>query len=171
MNLHYQFEDINLPYNTITNWPHVFQTLPTMSSTAHKTKTNPIKLFSLWTENLITEIQIDKTQILKSTTSKTPSWLLKQPKILLNLTKYQKIHTLLSSMKNSFTLKVTAQPYPYLYWPFQKWKQYRTAIQHNTKITKQLPNSTSIYCAESKAIDLALNIITQTESIKFIIFF
>ena len=35
------------------------------------------------------------------------------------------------------------------------------AIQHNTKITKQLPNSTSIYSAETKAIDLALNIITN----------
>ena len=75
-------------------------------------------------------------------------------------------------MKNSFTLKITAsQPYPYLYRWFQKQKVSCAAIQHNAKIAKQLPNSTSINSAEPKAIDLALNIITQTESTKFIIFF
>ena len=70
--------------------------------TFFETKTNPIKPFSLWIENLVSE------------------------------TKY---HVLPSNI-----------------------------------ITKRLPNSTSIYRAEAKAIDIALNIITQTESTKFIIF-
>ena len=39
-----------------------------------------------------------------------------------------------------------------------------------SNIIPRLPNSTSIDSAEAKAIDLALNIITQTESTKFIIF-
>ena len=38
----------------------------------------------------------------------------------------------------------------------------------NTKITKWLPNSSFIYSVESKAIDLALNFITQIEFTKFI---
>ena len=63
----------------------------------HKTffeaKTNPIKPFNLRIEHRITEVQIDKTQILKSTTLKTPSWILKRLKILLNLTKYHRENT------------------------------------------------------------------------------
>ena len=70
-----------------------------MSPTAHKIKLSlkqkqtPSNLFSLRIENLVTEIQIDKTQIFKSTIPKTPLWLLKQRKILLNLTKYHKENT------------------------------------------------------------------------------
>ena len=63
---------------------------PCPQNKTFETKTNPIKSFSLWIENLVTEMQIDKTHILKSTPSKTPPWLLKQPKISLILTKYHK---------------------------------------------------------------------------------
>ena len=51
-----------------------------------------------------------------------------------------------------------------------KFRVFPFPRQHNTKITKRLPSSTSIYTAEAKAIDLALNIITQTKPTKFIIF-
>ena len=69
-------------------------------------------------------------------------------------------------MKNSFNLKITAPNHIRIYTDGSKNgnKVSCTAIQHNTKIIKQLPNSTSIYSAEAKAIDLALNIIIQTES-------
>ena len=75
-------------------------------------------------------------------------------------------------MKNSFTLKITTLTISVFIQTVPKMETVScAAIQHNTKITKRLPSSISIYSAESKAIDLALNIITQTESTKFIIFF
>ena len=141
--------------------------------TFFETKTNPIKPFRLWKENLVTKIQIDKTQILKSTTSKPPSWLLKQPKILWNLTKYHKENTQPTTFQEEFLhLKNNCPNHIHIYTDGSKNgnKVSCTAIQHNTKITKRLPNSTSIYSAEAKTIDLALNIIKQTESTKLIIF-
>ena len=139
-----------------------------------ETKTNSIKPFSLRIENLVTEIQIDKTQILKSTPSKTLPWLLKQPKISLNLTKYHKENTHPTIfLEELLHLKNNHPNHICIYTDRSKNgnKVSYAAIQHNTKITKRLPCSTSIYSAEAKAIDLALNIITQTESIKFIFFF
>ena len=120
------------------------------------------------------EIQIDKTQILKSTPSKTPPWLLKQPKISLNLTKYHKENTHPTIFHEEFLhLKNNHPNHICIYIDGSKNgnKISCAAIQHNTKITKRFPNSTSIFSTEAKAIDLALNIITQTESTKFIIFF
>ena len=144
------------------------------NKTFFETKTNPIKPFSLWIENLLTKIQIDKTQILKSTTSKTPSWLLKQPEILLNLIKYHKENTHPTIFHEEFLhLKNNHPNHIHIYTDGSKNgnKVSCAAIQHHTKITKQLPNRTSIYSAKVKAIDLAFNFITQTESTKFIIFF
>ena len=136
------------------------------NKTLFETKTNPIKPFSLWIENLITKIQIDKTQILKSTPSKPPPWLLKRPKISLNLTKYHKKNTHPTIFHEKFLrLKNNRPNHICIYTDSSKNenKVLCAAIRHNTKITKWLPSSTSIYSAEAKATDLALNIIAQTE--------
>ena len=45
-----------------------------------------------------------------------------------------------------------------------------TSLSLSLSLSERLLSSTSIYSAEAKAIDLALNIITQTKSTKFIIF-
>ena len=76
-------------------------------------------------------------------------------------------------MKNSFLLKNNCPSHIRIYTDGSKngEKVSCAAIQHNTKITKRLPNSTTIYSAEAKAIDWTLNFITQTEATKFIIFF
>ena len=150
--------------------------LPKKTKLSLKQKTNHIKPFGLQIENLVTEIQIDKTQILISTTSKTPPWLLKQPKILLNRTKYHKENTHPTIFHEEFLHFKNNRPnHIHIYTESSKNgnKVSYAAIQHNTKIIKRLPSSTSIYSVElasTLAIDLALNIITQTESTKFIIF-
>ena len=138
-----------------------------------ETKTNPIKLFSLQIENLVTELQINKTQILNSTSSKTPPWLLKQPKILLNLTKYHKENTHPTIFHEEFLhVKNNIPNHIHIYTDCSKNrnKVSCTVVQHNSKIAKCLPNSTSIFSAEAKVIVLALNIITQIKSTKFIFF-
>ena len=44
------------------------------------------------------------------------------------------------------------------------------AILQNQELLKRLPNESSIYCAEVTAIDLAMNIIANHKSSKFIIY-
>ena len=140
MNLHYQLEDKNFPYyiklaSCPSNPAHNVLYCP-QNKTFFETKTNPIKPFSLRIQNLVTEIQIDKTHTVKSTTSKTPPWLLKQPKILLNLTKYHKgnIHPAIFHEEFLY-IKNNCPNHIHIYTDSSKNgnKVSCAAIQHNTK--------------------------------------
>ena len=99
---------------------------------------------------------------------------MKQPKISLNLTKYHKENTHPTTFHEEFFhLKNNHPNHICIYTDGSKNgnKVSCAATQHTTKITKRLPSSSSIYGVETKAVDLALNIITQTESTELIIFF
>lgn len=119
------------------------------------------------------QIYIDISIIHKSVSLKYPPWLAKQPTIMFDLIKYSKAktnpiiyHEELQSIKDKH------QNHMEMYTDGSKVgdKVACAAVHNKDKLLKRLPDKASIYSAEASAIELALNIIENSEEKKHIIF-
>ena len=124
-------------------------------------------------EPILKESTILLNNIHKSILPQTPPWIIKNPKVNLQLNQFPKTKT------NPFTYREKHQnilqqhpDYLYIYTNGSKDNNKTACAAVLNKIikTKDLPMESSIFAAEACAIDLALDIISKEKRKKFIIF-
>ena len=127
-------------------------------------KTNAIKPFGLRMEEILEESEMDLNCIHESIISDTPPWLLKQPEILLHLTKYSKSDTNPSFFLEEYhTVKEQYPEYIHIYTDGSKIddKTGCAAVLDDNVLQKRLPDKSSIFSAQILAVNLALDFISR----------
>ena len=134
---------------------------------------NMVKPFNLRIRTLLNEIKINPKIIHITILSKTAPWTINQPIIKLDLAKFSKTKTHpiifqenFLNIKNNFP---DHHHHIYTDGSKQGMKVGSVAVFQNHELLK-LPNESAIYSAEAIAIDLAMNIIANHKSSKFIIY-
>ena len=124
-------------------------------------------------ETFIEEVEVDLTEIHKTIIPDIPPWTIRTPNIILTLRKFHKnkTHPLIFQEE----LEKVKEKYPkYLHIFTDGSKVDRItgcATIHKGKIFKKhLPNDTSIFSAEACAINMALDVISESRNNKLIIF-
>jgi ribonuclease HI len=141
--------------------------------TLYDNKPNVIPTFGIRISKFLENTQIDLSNILKANISETPPWLLQQPRVLFTLHDGKKSETHPSIFHNSY-LELLSQfeNYTKIYTDGSKDEDKAAAAfvsgKHTTKV--RLPNGTSIFSAEIRAIDLALQYVASKRISNSIIF-
>ena len=154
----------NPAYNTVfkPNFITLFEKQPTA-----------IAPFGIRIKPFMENCEIELKDIAKYLIPKTPPWLMKTPKTLLELTEFKKNDTIPDVYKAKY--HEIRQQYSH-HMPIYTDGSKDGASVAAAAITKyhtfqsRLPNHTSIFTAELKAILLAFKYIQQTRNTKFIIF-
>ena len=136
-------------------------------------KEKVIKPFNLRIQTLLNEIKINPKIILNRILPKTAPWTINQPIIKLDLTKLSKTKTCpITFQENFLNIQNNFPDHYHIHTDGSKqgMKVGCTAVFQNQELLKCLPNESSIYRAEAIAIDLAMNIIANHKSSKFIIY-
>ena len=146
---------------------------PPQFSDLYESKLHTIKPFGLYILPLIEDSNINPQNIQKHDIATIPSWCIKKPPVLFDL------HNGKKSESNSFILK---QNFQELQSRLSDYQHVLTAgskdgdklgcsyISKDVQQTLHLPDGSSIFTAEAKAIDLALDYITTSRIKKFVIF-
>ena len=157
---------------SILNSFHSPKTLPIIVSCKQDKKKNFLKIkvikpFNLRIQTLLNEIKIDPKVIHNTILPKTAPWTINQPIIKLDLTKPSKTKTHpITFPENNFP----DHHHIYTDGSKQEIKVGCAAVFQNQELLKRLPDESSVYSAEVIAIDLAMNIIANHKSSKFIIY-
>ena len=132
----------------------------------YKNKGKAIKPFNLRIQTLLNEIKINPKIIHNTILPKTAPWTINQPIIKLDLTKLSKTKT------HPITFQENFPQHHHIYTDGSKrgMKVGCAAVFQNLELLKYPPNESSIYNAEAIAIDIAMYIIVNHESCKFIIY-
>ena len=136
-------------------------------------KEKVIKPFNLRNQTLLNEIKINPKIVHNTILPKTAPWTINQPIIKLDLTKLSKIKTYpITFQENFLNIQNNFPDHHHIYTDGskQEMKVGCAAVFQNQELLKCLPNESSIYSAEVIAIDLAMNIIANHKSSKFIIY-
>ena len=136
-------------------------------------KVNTIKPFGLRMEGVLSDIDIDLDTIHESILSETPPWILKPLDVFLHISQFPKDKTDSSLyLEKINTFKDTFSNYKYIYTDGSKInaKVGCSAVLNDIVHKKRLPDNSSIFSAELTAIDLGLDIITQSDDGRFVIF-
>ena len=134
-------------------------------------KENVIKPFNLRT--LLNEIKINPKIIHYTILPKTAPWTINQPIIKLDLTKLSKTKTHpITFQENFLNIQNNFPDHHHIYTDGSKqgMEVGCAAVFQNQELLKHLPNESSIYSAEVIAINLAMDIIANHKSSKFIIY-
>lgn len=134
-----------------------------------------IKPLGLRIKPLLVEAKIDTTIIQENKLLNKEPWTLTTPNIILDLHLYEnkKSETSPDIFKTKFLeIKSKYKDYISIYTDGSKRleKVACAAVTHTKSSTVRLPDDSSIFSAETQAIDLALSLITVNENDKFIIF-
>ena len=138
-----------------------------------KIKKRPLNLFNLRIQTLLNEIKINPKIIHNTILPKTAPWTINQPIIKLDLNKLSKTKTHPITFRENFLNTQNNFPdHHHIYIDGSKlvMKVGCAAVFQNQELLKHLPNESSIYSAGAIAIDLAMNIIANHKSSKFIIY-
>ena len=103
----------------------------------------------------------------------TPPWIIKTPKVILELNEHSKTKTHPSTYQEKFYNILQHHPdYLYVFTDGSKDNGRATcaAVLNKTVLKKAPPKESAIFTAEAHAIDLALNTISKNKHKKFIIF-
>ena len=136
-------------------------------------KENAIKPFNLRIQTLLNEIKINPKIIHNTILPQTAPWTINQSMIKLDLTKFSKTKTHpITFQENFLNIQNNFPDHHHIYTDGSKQgiKVGCAAVFQNQELLKRLPNESSIYSAEVIAIDLAMNIIANHKSSKFIIY-
>ena len=137
-------------------------------------KERVIKPFNLRIQTFLNEIKINPKIIHNTILPKTAPWTINQTIIKLDLTKLSKTKTHPITFQENFLNIQNNFPdhhhHIYTDGSKQEMKVGCAAVFQNQELLKHLPNESSIYSAEIIAIDLAMNIIANPKSSKFIIY-
>ena len=136
-------------------------------------KERTIKAFGLRMEPILKESTISLANVHKSIITQTPPWIIKKPKVILQLSELPKTKTHPSTYIEKFhTILLHHPDHQYIFTDGSKDnnKTACAAVLNKTILKKGLPKESSIFTAEICAIDLALDIISKNKYSKYIIF-
>ena len=124
-------------------------------------------------KSTLPESKIPLNNIHESTFPQTPPWIIKTPKVILKLNEHSKTKTHPSTYQEKFyNILQHHSDHLYVFMDGSKDnnKTACVAVLNKTILKKALPIESSIFTAEARAIDLALNIILKSKHKKFMIF-
>ena len=137
-------------------------------------KEKAIKPFNLRIQTLLNEIKINPKITHNTILPKTAPWTINQPIIKLDLSRFSKTKTHpITFQENFLNIQnnfLDHHHHIYIDGSKQGMKVGCAAVFQNQELLKRLPNESSIYSAKVIAIDLAMNIIANHKSSKFIIY-
>ena len=136
-------------------------------------KETAIPSFGIRMESLLQNSNINMDNIHESTLPEIPPWTLIQPNIILNLSDISKKETQPAVFMEKYnTIKENFTNYTHIYTDGSKDgnRVGCAAIFKDTHLKQRLPDNASIFTAELKAIDLALDAVSESEDREFIIF-
>ena len=140
----------------------------------YESKPNFIKSFGVRTLPVLESAGINFKNIDKTFTPNVPAWCINKPKLLFDLHSGKKSETSSIIMKSNFQeLKSHYTDYKHIYTDGSKddMKVGCAVISDDFSETMRIPDGSSIFTAEAKAVDLALDFIADCEtSNKFVIF-
>ena len=140
----------------------------------YESKPNFIKSFGVRTLPVLESANINFKNIDKTFTPNVPAWCINKTKLIFDLHSGKKSETSPIIMKSNFQeLKSHYINYKHIYTDGSKddMKVGCAVVSDNFSETMRIPDGSSIFTAEAKVIDLALDIIADCEtSNKFIIF-
>ena len=119
------------------------------------------------------ESKISLNNIHEGIFPQTPPWIIKNPKVILELNEHSKTKTHPSTYQEKFYNILQHHPdHLYVFTGESKdnCRTACTAVLNKTVLKKALPKESSLFTAEAHTIDLALKIITKSKHKKFIIF-
>ena len=124
-------------------------------------------------KSTLQESKIPLNNMHESTFLQTPPWIIKTPQVILELNEHTKTKTHPSTYQEKFHNILQHHPdHLYIFTDGSKDnnKTACAAVLNKTILKKTLSIESSIFTAEARAIDLALNIILKSKHKKFIIF-
>ena len=140
----------------------------------YESKPNFIKSFGVRTLPVLESANINFKNIDKTFTPNIPAWCINKPKLIFDLHSGKKSETSPIIMKSNFQeLKSHYMDYKHIYTDGSKddMKVGCAVVSDDFSEIMRIPDGSSIFTAEAKAIDLALDLIADCEtSNKFIIF-
>ena len=124
-------------------------------------------------EPVLKESTISLANVYKSIITQIPPWIIKKPKVILQLSELPKTKTHPSTYIEKFhTILLHHPDHQYIFTDSTKDnnKTACAAVLNKTILKKGLPKESSIFTAEIYAIDLAQDIISKKKYCKYIIF-
>ena len=135
-------------------------------------KESAIPTFGIRVKSLLEHSNISNNNVHETIIPEVPPWTLDQPRVILNLSKLSKKDTsslVFTQKYNEIKDEHSCVPV-YTDGSKDNDRVGCAAIINNISIKRRLPNNASIFTAEIKAIDLALDAIAESEDDHFIIF-
>ena len=158
------------PAYKITFPPHISEDIVNL----YENKPNVIKPFGLRIQPLLTSAKINPNTIEENSVPEIPSWCIRKPSIIFSLHSGKKSETNPDLLKQDFhELQLYYADYQHIYTDGSKDKERVgcAVLRENDHQTMRIPDGSSIFTAEAKAIDLALDLVDNCNSCdKFIIF-
>lgn len=136
-------------------------------------KPTAIRPLGLRIQPLLEDTSIDLKHVLEFTLPNKEPWILNSPKIILDLHENKKAQTDHSIFKSNFLeIKSKYSAYTSIYTDGSKCEEKVAcaAVNQSSTSSLRLPDDSSIFSAEVKAIDLALSFISDHDNNKFILF-
>ena len=183
-NHHYIYTEKNLLFNMpsdllLTNLilltkllppppPHISEDIVNL----YENKPNVIKLFGLRIQPLLTSAKINPNTIEENSVPEIPSWCIRKPSIVFSLHSGKKSETTPDLLKQDFhELQLYYADYQHISTDGSKDKRVGCAVlRENDHQTMRIPDGSSIFTAEAKAIDLALDLVYVTHMINLLFF-
>ena len=158
------------PAYKITFPPHISEDIVNL----YENKPNVVKSFGLRIQPLLTSAKINPNTIEENSVPEIPSWCIRKPSIVFSLHSGKKSETNPDLLKQDFhELQLYYADYQHIYTDGSKDKERVgcAVLRENDHQTMRIPDGSSIFTAEAKAIDLALDLVDICNSCdKFIIF-
>ena len=159
------------PTFKVTFPPHISQDIIDL----YDNKPNAIRSFGLRIAPLLTSANINKEQIETHSVSEIPSWCIRKPTIDLSLHSEKKSESNPHLLKQNFhDLQSYYSDHEHIYTDGSKDEEKvgcAAAKYDDCKKKMRIPDGSSVFTAEAKAIDLALDFVnTCTYTDKFVIF-
>ena len=155
----------------ITFPPHISKDIINL----YENKPNVIKSFGLRIQPLLASAKIIPNTIEEHSVSEIPSWCIRKPSVVFSLHSGKKSETNPDLLKQDFhELPLHYADYQHIYTdgPQKQERVGCAVLRENDLQTMRIPDGSSVFTAEAKAIDLALDLIDNCNSHdKFIIFF
>ena len=140
----------------------------------YESKPNFIKSFGVRILPVLESADINFNNINKTFTPNVPAWCINKPKLIFDLHSSKKSETSPIIMKSYFQeLKLHYMDYKHIHTDGSKdyMKVGCAVVSDDYSETMRIPDGSSIFTTEAKAIDLALDLIDDCEtSNKFVIF-
>ena len=158
------------PAYKITFPPHISEDIVNL----YENKPSVIKSFGLRIQPLLTSAKINPNTIEEHSIPEIPSWCIRKPSVVFSLHSGKKTKTNPDLLKLDFhDLQLNYADYQHIYKDRSKDKERVgcAVLRENDHQTMRIPDGSSIFTAEAKAIDLALDLVDSCNSYdKFIIF-